>query len=143
MKLTDSIEGWRCGDGVYEVRYKLIDMFYHNYDPITEIVIYPDLKIGELFKARASILRWHEDVTKILRKVIESPVFGTKDFRHPEYAMKLLGDVVLETIKIQAEPRLKNKYVLKNKRMVINPEWEPVEAPELIRDDLILEKFKI
>jgi hypothetical protein len=134
--------GFRCGDGVYQVRYELLDIYYHNHhDPITEATIYPDLEPNTLFKVRASLMKWHEDPNKILQRVVESPVFDAKDSRHHKFATSVLDDGVVWALKSQAEPRLKNQYCVKNGRVVPNPEWSYWERPELIRDDSVLEMF--
>ena len=142
MNFTETTEGFRCCDGIYEVNYKIIDMFYFNYDPETDTFIYPDLEPNTLFKVRARLLRWHEDPNKMLRKDLISPVFGLEHLTLPKTALELLGWEVIWAIQAQAEPKMRGKYIIdENERRVVNPEWEFCEAPEVIRDDSVLTKF--
>lgn len=133
--------GFRCGDGVYQVRYGLLDMYYHDHhDPITEVT-YPNLEPNTLFKIHASLMKWHEDPNKRIRKVVVSPAFDVKYPLQHKFATRVLGDCVAWALQSQAEPRLVGEYCVENGRVVPNPEWGHCEEPELIRDDSVLEMF--
>jgi len=147
MDLLETTEGFRCGDGIYRVQYKLLDMVYHNYDPITKATIYPDLELGELYRVRATLMAWVKDEfdtrieVKLISRIVDSPIFKPKHFRESQIAMSVLGDSIIWVIKSQAEPRLVDKYRDEMGRVVLNPLWEPCEEPDVIRDDSVLEIF--
>ena len=120
-------EGYRC----------LHHQFVATYDLVSKSETAEDGSPLYCFRVVVKHLNTGKE-TKIL-----SPQFCETDVHYPHIVLaciNLIQEAVKITIEETVEPRLIGRTKIENGMLLENPEWVFVEAPEVIRDDSILQK---